>query len=180
MTSIIGKNLYQWDVGRSVKVSDSDATHFHFANQGDSKAVPVEIADGEAKIPDFLLQTGKTLMAYAVLDGVTLESKSFAVCKREKPADYVYTETEVMTWVALDKRLTAIEENDNSANVVLHIAQNLTPAQQAQARQNIGAAAIGESGGSLTATDDGNGNVVVTITGGLSVTDDGNGNVVIQ
>ena len=35
------------------------------------------------------------------------------------------------------------------------------------------------SGGSLSATDDGNGNVIITITGGISVTDDGNGNVVL-
>ena len=36
------------------------------------------------------MQTGKTLIAYLVLDGVTLESKSFPVRKRERPENYVY------------------------------------------------------------------------------------------
>ena len=86
----VDPQLNQWDVGRSVKISDTTATHIHFANQGDSKAVIIEIANGEAKIPDYLLQTGKTVIAYAVLDGVTLESKSFPVRKRERPENYVY------------------------------------------------------------------------------------------
>jgi hypothetical protein len=36
------------------------------------------------------LQTAKSVIAYAVLDGVTLESKSFPVRKRERPENYVY------------------------------------------------------------------------------------------
>lgn len=86
----IDPQLTQWDVGRSVTVSDTKATHIHFANQGDSKAVIIEIENGSAKIPDYLLQTGKSIIAYAVLDGVTLESKSFPVRKRERPENYVY------------------------------------------------------------------------------------------
>lgn len=90
MIQIAGSQLNQWDVGRSVSVSVSKATHVHFANQGDSKAVIIEITGGTAKIPNYLLQTGKALIAYEVLDGVTLESKSFAVRKRERPENYVY------------------------------------------------------------------------------------------
>ena len=90
MIQIAGSQLSQWDVGRSVCISDSNATHVHFANQGDSKAPIIKIENGEAIIPDYLLQTGKALNAYAVLDGVTLESRSFAVSKRERPENYVY------------------------------------------------------------------------------------------
>lgn len=43
---------------------------------------------------------------------------------------------------------------------VLYTQQTLTEAQKAQARANIGAAAVGE-GGRLSITDDGNGNVVI-------------------
>ena len=86
----VDPQLSQWDVGRVVSISDSEATHIHFANQGDSKAVIIEIENGSAKIPDYLLQTGKTVIAYAVKDGVTLESKSFSVRKRERPENYVY------------------------------------------------------------------------------------------
>ena len=86
----VDPRLSQWDVGRSVSISDSEATHIHFANQGDSKAVIIEIVNGSAKVPDYLLQTGKSVIAYAVKDGVTLESKSFAVRKRERPENYIY------------------------------------------------------------------------------------------
>ena len=86
----VDPQLSQWDVGRIVSISDSNATHIHFANQGDSKAVIIEIENGSAKIPDYLLQTGKTVIAYAVYDGVTLESRSFSVRKRERPENYVY------------------------------------------------------------------------------------------
>ena len=90
MIQNVDPQLSQWDVGRVVSISDSEATHIHFANQGDSKAVIIKIENGSAKIPDYLLQTGKTVIAYAVYDGVTLESKSFAVRKRERPENYVY------------------------------------------------------------------------------------------
>lgn len=91
MIQIIGNRLSQWDVGRLVGVT-GEASHVHFANQGDSKAVIIDIEEGEAKIPDYLLQTGKTLLAYAVKDGVTLESYTFAVRNRERPENYVYEE----------------------------------------------------------------------------------------
>ena len=90
MVHNVDPQLSQWDVGRIVNISDSEATHIHFANQGDSKAVIIEIENGSAKIPDYLLQTSKTVIAYAVKDGVTLESKSFSVRKRERPENYVY------------------------------------------------------------------------------------------
>lgn len=91
MIQIIGNRLSQWDVGRLVEVT-GEASHVHFANQGDSKAVIIDVEEGKAKIPDYLLQTGKTLLAYEVLNGVTLESYTFAVRKRERPENYVYEE----------------------------------------------------------------------------------------
>lgn len=92
MIEIIGGQLTQWDVGRVVKVTDSEATHIHLANKGDTKAVIMRLESGEAKIPDYLLQTGKVLFAYCVFDGRTIETKSFPVQNREKPEGYVYEE----------------------------------------------------------------------------------------
>lgn len=106
--------LSQWNVGRSVMVSDTDATHILFANKGDSRGPKVEIVGGEAKIPDYLLQTGKILVAYLMRNGVTLESKSFPVVNQPKPDDYVYTETEIRIWEELEERITALEENGGS------------------------------------------------------------------
>jgi hypothetical protein len=115
MIQIAGSQLCQWDVGRSVNISDSKATHVHFANQGDSKAVIIEITNGTAKIPDYLLQTGKALNAYAVLDGVTLESRSFAVCKRERPENYVYEDDRRNYIYELITSAEAAVENANQA-----------------------------------------------------------------
>lgn len=88
----VDPQLSQWDVDRIVVVSDTEATYMHFANPGDSKAVIMEIVGGEVQIPNYLLQTGKSVIAYAVLDGVTVGSKTFPVRKRERPENYVYEE----------------------------------------------------------------------------------------
>ena len=123
MIEIIGTELYQWDTDRSVKVT-GDATHVHFANQGDSKAAIVEIDDGhEAKIPDHLLQTGKQLCVYAfvntdvddVKNGFTIERKTFSVKKRERPEDYVYDKDQRDFIYALITDAQRATENANLA-----------------------------------------------------------------
>lgn len=90
MIEIIGTDLNQWDTGRSVMVTGVDATHVHFANQGDSKAPIMPFDVNGVKIPDYLLQTGKQLCVYAVNNGVTVERVVFPVRKRERPENYVY------------------------------------------------------------------------------------------
>lgn len=90
MIEIIGPALNQWDVGRSVKLTNIEADCFHFANKGDLKAVIMNISEAQSKIPDYLLQTGKPICVYAVKGGVTVESTTFFVRKRERPEEYVY------------------------------------------------------------------------------------------
>ena len=92
MIEIVGTELNQWDVGRLVHITGVEAEYAHFANKGDSKAVIMGVVDIEAKIPDYLLQTGKPLCVYAVKDGITIESKTFYVKNRERPENYVYKE----------------------------------------------------------------------------------------
>lgn len=120
MIQIIGPKLSQWDVGRCVSVS-GDATHVHFANRGDSEAVIMEITNGEAKIPDYLFRTGKDLFAYAVKDGVTLGSKTFAVRNREKPENYIY-EDDQRNYIY--KLIEAVEDAIAEAE---NIAEELKP-----------------------------------------------------
>lgn len=90
MIEIIGGVLYQWDTGRSVEVTNTNASHVHFANPGDTKAVIMELSGSTVKIPDYLFHTGKQLCVYAVVNGVTVEKKIFSVTKRERPEHYVY------------------------------------------------------------------------------------------
>ena len=92
MIEIIGTSLNQWDTGREVEVTAIEADRIHFANNGDSKAVIMEIVDGKAAIPNYLLQTGKQLCVYAVKNGVTVDRKVFSVQKRERPENYIYEE----------------------------------------------------------------------------------------
>ena len=125
MIQVIGLHLNQWDVGRSVSVRNADATHVHFANQGDSKAVIIEIINGEAKIPDYLLQTGKPILAYAVHDGVTLGRKSCSVRKRERPEDYVYEDDERnYIYELITDAQNAIENANNAADEVRRAKEN--------------------------------------------------------
>lgn len=92
MIEIVGIALNQWDINRAVRFAGVDADKAHFANKGDSVAVIIDISDSEAKIPNFLLQTGKQLCVYAVKEGVTVESKTFSVRDRQRPENYVYDE----------------------------------------------------------------------------------------
>lgn len=132
MIQVVGPQFTQWDIGRSVKVLDSTATHIHFANKGDSTAVIIEIKDKTAKIPDYLFQTGKDIVAYAVLDGVTLERKSFFITKRERPENYVYEEDrrnyiyELIT--GAEEATAAANEATDKAN---EAAQNAAQASEA-------------------------------------------------
>lgn len=92
--------LWQWDTGRRVKITDGDGVkQVHYQNKCFGRSVDVDVGtDGTAIIPDELLQDWHPLTAYAYAaddaGGYTKVQVDFAVHKRAKPADYVYTPTE--------------------------------------------------------------------------------------
>lgn len=92
--------LWQWDTGRRVKITDGvGVKQIHYQKRCFGRSVDVDIdTDGTAIIPDELLQDYHTLTAYAYVTddagGYTKVQQDFAVYKRPKPADYVYTPTE--------------------------------------------------------------------------------------
>lgn len=92
--------LWQWDTGRRVKITDGNGVkQVHYQNKCFGRSVDVDVEnDGTAIIPDELLQDYHRLTAYAyVIDDTgayTMVQQDFAVYKRAKPADYVYTPTE--------------------------------------------------------------------------------------
>lgn len=76
-----------------------------------------------ARVPDELLQyAGKfTVWVYLTEENIsgnrTVYSRSYNVEKREKPPDYVYTETEKLDFDTLSDRLTKVEKTlDNLSN----------------------------------------------------------------
>lgn len=115
--------LFQWDTGRTVSI-DGDCQQFHFSNKVYGRTVDVDAVqsggNSTAKIPDFLLQTAAPLNVYAWLDGYTKVEHTFAVEKRNKPAEYVFTPTEQHTIAELQAQIGDLNalETENKENLV--------------------------------------------------------------
>lgn len=131
--------FWQWDLDRQLVVGDDTCGEVHFCNGTTECALVCEIYQQDGlrlvNVPNVLLQTAKELTAYLYhksADGcLTRHQETFQVVARNKPDDYVYTETEVKTWAALEERVAALE------------------------------AGGGGSGGGFKVIDDGDGNVTI-------------------
>lgn len=122
MLCINGSPLYQWDRNRQLKIDAVDIHskfEIHCGHAKDTTTLIVEpIIEGDtilANIPNILLQREGFLRVYVVVSGDTIYDQSFYVIARAKPDDYVYTETEVKSYEALDKRITALEEGGSGS-----------------------------------------------------------------
>lgn len=150
--SLIGSLLYQWDTGRKVKIASPNCINVdevHFTNDmQDALVVEPKSADNVyyAEIPNILLQDKRNIKVYVVMHTEngerTVCSRGLTVNSRQKPADYIYTETEVKSYEKLDQRIKALEET-----AALTAPQNLTDNEKVQTRANIDAV-----GGIATAT----------------------------
>ena len=134
-----GKNkLYQWDLNQRLIVDVEAGVQVHFASDRDDedKALPV-VAYSEdelvyANIPNIMLQTPGIINVYIYpTDGVTGYTKQhfkFRVVEREKPTDYVYTETETLNYETLRAELLEkIEESSGTGglNIPITYIENL-------------------------------------------------------
>lgn len=119
---VIGTQLYQWEIGRQVQVFPilgMKINRVEFSNFGDSEALCVEPKEENgmiiADIPNILLQSGRKVVAYSVNVSQdcceTVWECVFSVRPRPKPSDYVYTETEILEYRTLSKRIDEIEKN---------------------------------------------------------------------
>ena len=116
--------LYQWDTGRQV---ECDAEQVHFSNHHYGTSIDVDVQNGKAAIPNQLLTSAMPLKAWAwVTDSngeYTKEEQIFAVAKRNKPSDYVYTPAEIKTWQDLlnqigDLNNLTTAHKDNLVNAI--------------------------------------------------------------
>lgn len=108
-------HFYQWDTGQKVKAPDGVETiHFRIDND---HAAPVTVASGWATVPDECFQSGDDLVYYAYDVDHTTDSARVEVARRPKPADYIYTPTEIKTWEQLDERIKALENGGGVAGV---------------------------------------------------------------
>lgn len=121
--------LYQWDLNKRVIIDNFfPGTRVEFSKKYDCKdsALPVlAYEDGDhvvADIPNILLQEPGFIRVYVCPSADDAESdpeiKDVKVVKREKPEDYIYTETKTMSYQALEQRV------DDMAHQVEELEQN--------------------------------------------------------
>lgn len=107
--------LYQWDIDQRLEVVNPDVHEVHFSSATISPALVCDVyeEDGRrfANIPNILLQEAWAIQAHGCCDSRVRDVLVCRVVRRARPADYVYTETEVKTFDALEKRIKHIEEN---------------------------------------------------------------------
>lgn len=118
-----GGALYQWDTDRRVVVKPAEGctvAEAHFANPDGDAAYIVELKTEEerifAPIPNILLQGSGHIHVFATIVTAagkrTICDKIFNIRPRQKPSDYVYTETEVYSIkTALEKALYDAKES---------------------------------------------------------------------
>lgn len=108
------KKLYQWDLNREITIS-ADADVVDFAHKNDAEAVRVKPVNKDgvltASIPNSLLQSSQPIVVWLVKGDQTIYGQVLPVIPRQKPADYVETEDDVLSYVALEKRVAELEKN---------------------------------------------------------------------
>jgi hypothetical protein len=108
------KSFFQWDLNQKLIIYDDSITEVHFCNKTDDCALVCEVfKDGRLNtvdVPNILLQNDWDIRVYAVAADHTEHAARFKVISRSKPADYVYTETEVKSFLLLEKRLDELEK----------------------------------------------------------------------
>lgn len=111
--------LYQWDTDVVLLFPELvDGTEVHFAV---SPAVSIKriVADGAATIPNILLQRNRSVQIFVYRENKTLDAGVIDVIGRPKPPDYVYTESEVLTWSTLTEQIKELEEASSEQNETL-------------------------------------------------------------
>ena len=144
------KALWQWDLNQQLTVA-GDCTEVHYLDRGAPSTLTVAVKDGKADIPNILLQKAGRLVVYAYIidaqDHHTKVCETFGIAPRPKPAEYVYTETEVKTWSDLQSQIGDL------ANLATDEKDSLVAAINEAAKSGGGAGAWYVT---LTPDDDGN------------------------
>ena len=109
------EHFFQWDKERKLIVNDKTIKEVHFCNRTDNCSLIVETYTENgltlANVPNVLLTTDWRINVYGYDTNYTKHKAYFEVVGRTKPADYIYTETEVLTWEQLEKEVReGIEE----------------------------------------------------------------------
>lgn len=111
-----GRNaFYQWDLDRKLILEDADIKEVHFCNCVSANALVCETytEDGltVVNVPNIMLQDNWRLHVFAYDGKYTKHSKEYDIIPRSKPADYIYTETEIKSYRDLEERINELKED---------------------------------------------------------------------
>lgn len=122
--------FWQWNSGQKLLVDDNECGAVHFCNGTGDCALVVPIKKDDAgvrtvEVPNILLQTANPIRAYLFQkDGSSAFTKAkytFQVIARSKPADYIYTETEILGYSTLVARIEALEQRGVSDEQIARV-----------------------------------------------------------
>lgn len=120
------QHFWQWDVDQKLVVKDGVACEVHFRNPDGNVALTVETYQLDGKtvvnVPNILLQKTDRINAWIYIcngDNCTIHENFFNVLPRQKPADYVYTETEIKSYETLEKRVKNIEDGGGASGLFI-------------------------------------------------------------
>lgn len=122
MITLIDGGLYQWDTGRVVLVEPDSGYSIHEVHfttkKMDFAYVVKTYVENDAiycAIPNILLQQQHSIICYEVRENnngeESVSSMTLSVTTRNKPDDYVYTESELSTYQKLEERIQNLEDN---------------------------------------------------------------------
>ena len=117
-------HFWQWDLNQKLIVEDPTINEVHFNNRADKDSLPVEVYEENglrlANVPNILLQEDLKIKVYGYSVDHTKHEAWFYVTTKSKPADYVYTETEVINYNSLlDKINGKVDKSDILKEVAL-------------------------------------------------------------
>ena len=116
-------HFWQWDLNQKLIVEDPTINEVHFNNRADKDSLPVEVYEENglrlANVPNILLQEDLKIKVYGYSVDHTKHEAWFYVTTKSKPADYVYTETEVINYNSLlDKINGKVDKSDILTEVI--------------------------------------------------------------
>lgn len=127
MIKLIGDKLYQWDIGRQIEIKNCEnVAEVHFLNLKENTSLILEVNEEMvADIPNILLQMPRDIIGWLVSKSentsITIHEFTLKVSERQKPSNYVYTETEVKSYESLEKRIKEIEDKGISDEKIAEV-----------------------------------------------------------
>lgn len=114
--------FFQWDLDQQLIIEDNSINEVHFCNRTDEYSIVCEVFEQDGlrlvNVPNILLQDNWDIKVYAYCINYTKVEEHFKVVARAKPADYIYTETEIKDYDDLKARVDEIEKNGVSQEAV--------------------------------------------------------------